>query len=75
MLEAGIIRPSASACSLPDGIVSKKDGKPRFCLHYTSLKQRMKADRWPLPKINEMFDDLKGSWFSLLLICFLDTGK
>ena len=61
MLEAGIIKPSVSAWSFPVVIVQKKDGKPRFCVDYRTLNQKMKADRWPLPKIEEIFDDLKGS--------------
>lgn len=42
-------------------IASKKDGKPRFFVDYRSLNRVMKADRWPLPKIEELFDDLQGS--------------
>ena len=61
MLEAGIITPSSSAWSFPVVIVSKKDGNPRFCVDYRTLNQSMKADRWPLPKIEEIFDDLEGS--------------
>ena len=60
MLEAGIITPSISAWSVPVVIV-EKDGNPRFCVYYRTLNQRMKADRWPLPKIEEIFDDLEGS--------------
>ena len=55
MLEAGIITPSSSAWSFPVIIVSKKDGNPRFCVDYRPLNQRMKADRWPLPKIEESY--------------------
>ena len=61
MLEAGIITPSISAWSFPIVIASKKDGKPRFCVDYRTLNRRMKADRWPLPKNEEIFDDLEGS--------------
>ena len=61
MLEAGIITPATSAWSFPIVIVSKKDGKPRFCVDYRSLNQRMKPDRWPIPRIQEIFDDLEGS--------------
>ena len=61
MLEAGIITPSVSAWSFPIVIASKKDGKPRFCVDYRTLNRRMKADRWPLLKIEEIFDDLEGS--------------
>ena len=61
MLEAGIINPSISAWYFPIVIKSKKYGKPRFCVDYCTLNRRMKANRCPLPKIEEIFDDLEGS--------------
>ena len=60
MEKAGIIKPSASAWSFPVVIVRKKDGKPRFCVDYRLLNRNMKPDKWPLPKIEEIFDDLEG---------------
>lgn len=42
-------------------IASKKDSKPRFCVDYRTLNGRMKADKWPLPRMEEIFDDLEGS--------------
>ena len=61
MLEAGIITPYTSAWSFPVVIASKKDDKLRFCLDYRIMNRRVKADRWPLPTTEEIFDDLKGS--------------
>ena len=61
MLKAGIISPSVSAWSFPIVIVAKKDGKSRFCVEYRALTRNMKADRGPLQKIEEIFDDLEGS--------------
>lgn len=61
MLEAGIITSAISAWSFPVAIATKKDGKPRFCVDYRVLNQKMKADRWPIPKIQEIFDDLHGA--------------
>lgn len=60
MLEAGIVTPTSSAWSFPVVIASKKDGSSRFCVDYRVLNQRMKADRFPLPKIQEIFDELIG---------------
>ena len=60
LLDAGIIVPVSSAWSFPVVIASKKDGTPRFCVDYRSLNRVMKADRWPLPRIEEIFDDLQG---------------
>ena len=61
MLRAGVIRPISSECSFPIVIATKKDGKPRFCVDYRLLNMRMKADRFPLPKPQEIFDDMKGA--------------
>ena len=67
MLEAGIITPSVSAWSFPVVIATKKGGTYRFCVDYRTLNAKMKADKWPLPKIEEIFDDLQGStYFSTL---------
>ena len=70
MLKAGIITASSSAWSFPVVIASKKEGKPRFCVDYRALNRVMKADRWPLPKIEELFDDLSGSRFFTTLDLF-----
>jgi len=61
MLRAGIIRPISSEWSFPVVIATKKDGKPRFCIDYRLLNQRMFADRWPLPKQLEIFDEMKSA--------------
>ena len=61
MLKAGIIRPSVSAWSFPVVIATKKDGKLRFCVDYRTLNKVMKPDRWPLPNIEEILEDLSGS--------------
>ena len=70
MLKAGIITRSVSAWSFPIVIVTMKDGKSQFCVDYRALNRKMKADRWPLPKIEEIFDDLEGSTvFTTLDLC------
>ena len=60
LLDAGIITPASSAWSFPVVIATKKDGTLRFCVDYWSLNRVMKADRWPLPRIEEIFDELSG---------------
>jgi hypothetical protein len=60
MLAARIIKPAISAYSSPVVIVAEKDGKPRFCVDYCALNAIMKPDRWPLPNIEEILDDLQG---------------
>lgn len=64
MLKAGIITPASSAWSFPVVIATKKDGKPRFCVDCRILNWKMKADRFPLPKIQEIFDELAGGYTS-----------
>lgn len=61
MLRAGVIRPVSSAWSFSIVISTKKDWNARFCVDYRLLNQKMKADRWPLPKPQEIFDEMKGS--------------
>lgn len=41
-------------------IAQGKERRPSFCEDYRILNQRMKADRWPLPKIEEIFSELSG---------------
>lgn len=60
ILDAGIIAPASSAWSFPIVIASEKDGKPGFFVDYHALNQVIKADQWPFPKIEELFDDLVG---------------
>lgn len=59
MLRAGIITPTASHWPFPVFIAQKKDGKPRLCVNYCTINRQMKADRWPLPRIEEIFDELR----------------
>ena len=61
MFEAGIIATELSAWSFPMVVASKKNVRTHFCVDYRVRKKVMKADRWPLPKIEETFDDLQGS--------------
>ncbi len=61
MLAAGILSPSTSPWSFPVVVATKKDGNPRICIDYRSLNERMPSDRWPLPRIQDLFDDLTGS--------------
>lgn len=60
MLEAGLATPAYSSWSFPVVIASKKDGKPLICVEHRALNQAMKPDWWPLPKVQEIYDDLDG---------------
>lgn len=62
-----IIRPSQSPWSSPIVLQKKKDGNWRFCIDYRKLNEVTRKDRYPLPRIQEMFDALSNSrYFSKL---------
>ena len=60
---AGFIRPSKSPYGSPVLFVKKKDGTTRMCVDYRALNQMTIKNRYPLPRIDELFDRLQGAKF------------
>ena len=61
LLEKGFIRPSVSPWGAPVLFVKKKDGTLRLCIDYRQLNRITIKNRYPLPRIDDLFDQLKGA--------------
>jgi len=61
LLEKGFIRPSSSPWGAPVIFVDKKDGTRRMCVDYRSLNEVTMKNKYPLPRIDDLFDQLKGA--------------
>ncbi|GJS51521.1 putative reverse transcriptase domain-containing protein [Tanacetum coccineum] len=61
LLEKGFIRPSSSPWGAPVLFVKKKDGSFRMCIDYRELNKLTVKNRYPLSRIEDLFDQLQGS--------------
>nr|GFB20930.1 hypothetical protein [Tanacetum cinerariifolium] len=61
--DKGFIRPSSSPWGAPVLFVKKKDGSFRMCIDYRELNKLTVKNRYPLPRIGDLFDQLQGSIF------------
>jgi hypothetical protein len=61
LLEKGFIRPSSSPCGAPVLFVNKKDGSRRMSVDYRSLNEVTIKNKYPLPRIEDLFDQMKGA--------------
>ncbi|GJW53278.1 putative reverse transcriptase domain-containing protein [Tanacetum coccineum] len=59
--DKGFIRPSSSPWGAPVLFFKKKDGSFRMCIDYRELNKLTVKNRYPLPRIDDLFDQLQGS--------------
>ncbi|XP_071683185.1 uncharacterized protein [Lolium perenne] len=60
-LQKGFIRPSSSSWGAPVLFVEKKDSTKRLVMDFRSLNEVTIKNKYPLPNINDLFDELKGA--------------
>ena len=63
MLSAGLIVPSTSPFASPVLLIQKKDGSWRFCVDYRRLNDLTIKNKFPMPLIEEIIEELAGSHF------------
>jgi hypothetical protein len=61
LLDLGLVRPSVSAWGAPVIFVKKKDGSLRLCIDNRDLNRATVKNRYPMPRIDDLFDQMKGA--------------
>jgi hypothetical protein len=60
LLDLGLIHPSVSPWGAPVIFIRKKDGLWRLCIDYRQLNKATIKNQYPLPRIDDLFDQMKG---------------
>jgi hypothetical protein len=60
LLDLGLVRPSVSPWGTPIIFVKKKDGSLRLCIYYRDLNCATVKNRYLMPRIDDLFDQMKG---------------
>ncbi|XP_047952402.1 uncharacterized protein LOC125197962, partial [Salvia hispanica] len=61
LMDLGFVRPSVSPWGAPVLFVKKKDGSMRMCIDYRELNKLTLKNKYPLPRIDDLFDQLRGA--------------
>ena len=61
LLDKGFIRPSVSPWGAPVLFVKNNDGSMRLCINYRELNKVAVRNKYPLPRIDDLFDQLQGA--------------
>ena len=61
LIDIGHIRPSTSPWGTPVIFVKKKDGSLRLCIDYRDLNRATVKNQYPMPRIDDLFDQMKGA--------------